>query len=65
MPKVEGPFEVLEMVNDNAYKIDMAHDLQVLTMFNATDLSLYKDNDCLTNLRSNFTKQVEDSGGPS
>jgi len=30
MPRAKGPFEDLERVNDNAYKIDLPGDYQVL-----------------------------------
>jgi len=29
MPKVDGPFEVLEKINDNAYKVDLLGDCGV------------------------------------
>jgi len=41
MPRAEGPFEVLEKVNDNAYKVDLPGDFRVLATFNVTDLSSY------------------------
>jgi len=34
MPIAEGPFEVLEKVNDNAYKVDSPSDFAVSTTFN-------------------------------
>jgi len=64
MPRVEGPFNVLEQINDNAYKIDLPVDYQVAT-FNVSDLSLYEDDNNLANLRSNFSKPGEGDGGPS
>jgi len=65
MPRAEGPFKVLEKVNDNAYKIDMPGASQVSVTFNVTYLSPHEGDDNLINFRSNFTKQGEDDGGPS
>jgi len=65
MPRADGPFEVLEWVNDNAYKIDLLGDYQVSNTFNISDLSPYEDDDTLSNLRLNFSKQAEHDGGPS
>lgn len=41
-PRSDGPFQVLERVNDNEYKIDLAGDYQVSTAFTVCDLSPYK-----------------------
>lgn len=41
MPRAEGPFKVLENVNNNAYKIDFPGDYNVLTTFNVKYLSPY------------------------
>lgn len=38
-PRSDGPFQVLERVNDNEYKIDLAGDCQVSTTFTVCDLS--------------------------
>ena len=65
MPRADDLFEVLQRVNDNAYKIDLPGDNQVSTTFNVSDLSPYEGDDNLSNLRSNFAKQGEDDGGPS
>jgi len=65
MPRPEGPFQVLERVNDNAYKIDFPSDFQVFSTFNFTDLGPNEDDDNMINLRSNFAKQGEDDGGTS
>jgi len=65
MPRAKGPFEVLERVNDNAYKVDLLGDYQVSATLNVSDLSPQQDDGSLTNLRLNFSKQGEDDGGPS
>ena len=51
MPRAEIPFKVLERVNDNAHGIDLLGDYQVSATLNVSDLSLYKDDDNLDNLR--------------
>ena len=57
MPRAEGLFEVLERVNDNAYKIDFPGDFQVSPMFSVTDLRPHEDDDNLINSRSNFSNK--------
>ena len=37
----DGPFQVLERINDNAYKIDLPGEYNVSPTFNVSDLSLY------------------------
>lgn len=45
-----GPFQVLERVNDNAYKINLPRDYQMNATFNVCDLSPYdSDVDSRTN----------------
>ena len=65
MLRADGPFEVLERVNVDAYKIDLPRDYQVSATFNVSDLSSYEGDDNLSNLTLNFAKQGEDDGGPS
>jgi len=45
MPRVEGPFELLENVNENDYKVDLLGDFGVLATFNVADLSPYLPDD--------------------
>ena len=41
-PRGDGPFQVLERINDNAYKIDFPSEYgNVSATFNVTDLSLF------------------------
>jgi len=53
MPRADDPFEILERVNDNAYKINLPDDYGVSATFNMADLSLYLEDDHLSNLRAN------------
>jgi len=65
MLRADGPFEILEWVNDNAYKVDLPRDYGVSATFNVDDLSPYLEDDHLANLRENSPQQGEDDGGPS
>ena len=53
MPRGDGPFQVLEKINDNAYKIELPGEYGVSTTFNVSDLSLYDAGDELKDLRTN------------
>ena len=65
MPRVDGPFEILECINDNAYQVDLPGDYGVSATFNVADLSPYEEDNYLYNLRSNHVKQGEDDVHPS
>ena len=41
MPRVDGPFKVLEKINDNAYKLELPADYGVSPTFNIADLKPY------------------------
>ncbi|KAF3649084.1 hypothetical protein FXO38_17853 [Capsicum annuum] len=65
MPRGDGPFQVLERINDNAYKIDLPPEYQVHNTFNVRDLSQVETvedgND--PNLRTNSLQDGEDDTG--
>ena len=65
MPRADGPFEVLELINDNAYKVDLAGDYGVSATFNVANLSAYQADDYLANLRIKSSQQGEDEGVPT
>ena len=55
IPRSDGPFEVLEKISPNAYKVDLPGDYGVSTIFNVADLSPYHDKDeGLPSLRTKF-----------
>ena len=49
-PRGDGPFQVLERINDNAYKIDLPGEYDVSSTFNVADLSPFDFSDSRTNL---------------
>ena len=65
MPRSEGPFEVLENVNDNAYKADLLGDFGVSATFNVANLSSYLLDGFLADLRIESSQQGDDDGVPS
>jgi len=40
-PRGDGPFQVLERINDNTYKIDLLGEYGVSATFNVVDLTLF------------------------
>jgi hypothetical protein len=40
-PRGDGPFQVLDRINDNAYKLDLAGEYNISASFNVSDLSLF------------------------
>jgi len=55
MPRADGPFEVLERINDNAYKVGLPGDYGVSATFNVADLKAYQDDDYLADLRIKYS----------
>ena len=53
MPRSDGPFEIIEKVGPNAYKVDLPGDYGVSATFNVADLSLYFEDEPLPSLRTN------------
>ena len=51
-PRGDGPFQVLERIIDNAYKIELPNEYNVSTTLNVSDLTLF-DVDEEADLRTN------------
>jgi len=60
MQRAEGPFKVLEKVNENAYKIDLLSDFGLSSTFNVADLSPYLPDEYLADLRIKSSQPGED-----
>jgi hypothetical protein len=64
-PRGDGPFQILEKINDNAYKVDLPGEYNVSATFNVSDISPF---DVGEDSRSNpFEERANDGnqGGPS
>lgn len=64
-PRGDGPFQILEKINDNAYKVDLPGEYNVSAIFNVSDLSSF---DVGEDSRSNpFEERGNDGnqGGPT
>jgi len=57
MPRADGPFEVLEHINDSAYKPDLPGDYGFSATSNVADLSPYLNDNYLEDLRANSPSQ--------
>jgi len=63
MPRSEGPFEILEQVGPNAYKVDLLGDYGISATFNVADLRPYVDgSEEISSLRSNSSQPGGDDG---
>jgi hypothetical protein len=61
MPRVDGPFKVLEKINDNAYKLYLPADFGVSPTFNIADLKPYLGEE--NELDSRMTQMQEGEDG--
>ena len=50
MPRGDGPYQIIERINDNAYKMDLLGEYGVSDTFNISNLSLF---DVVDDSRSN------------
>lgn len=62
MPRAEGRFEVLERINNNAYKVDLPGEYQISATFNVVDLSPFYPDATPPDLRIKSFQQGEDDG---
>jgi hypothetical protein len=60
MPQADGPFKVLERVNDNVYKLDLPADFEVSPTFNIADLKPYLGEDAELESRTSQIQEEED-----
>ena len=62
-PRSDGPFEVLEKIGPNAYKVDLASEYGFSATFNVANLSpYYEEEEELPSLRSNSNQTGEYDG---
>ena len=62
-PQGDGPFQILERINDNAYKVDLPGKYGVSATFNVSDLTMFDVSD---DSRSNpFEERGDDTDQPN
>jgi hypothetical protein len=59
MPRADGPFKVLEEINENAYKLDLPADFGVSPTFNIVDLKPYLGEEDELELRTTQMQEGE------
>jgi hypothetical protein len=57
MLKGDGPIQILKLINDNSYKVDLLSEYDVTATFNVYNLSLFDLGD---DSRSNSFKERQD-----
>jgi hypothetical protein len=60
MPRVDGPFKILEKINDNVYKLKLPSEFGVSSTFNISDLQPYFREDDEVPSRTTSIQQGED-----
>jgi hypothetical protein len=60
MPRADGPFKILEKVNDNAYKLVLPPNFGVNSTFNIADLTPYMGEEDELELRTTPLQEGED-----
>ena len=60
LPRGDGPFQVLEHINDNTYKLDLPSEYSVSATFNISDLSPFDVGD---DLRTNPSQEEGNDEG--
>ena len=51
-PRVDGHFMIIEMIRDNAYKLELSNDYDISHIFNVKDLRSFHGEDLRTSLFS-------------
>ena len=60
MPRADGPFKILEKINDNAYKLELPPEFGVSPTFNISDLKLYLGEEDVLESRMTPIQEGED-----
>jgi hypothetical protein len=60
MPRADGPFNIIEKINDNAYKLELPPEFGVSPTFNISDLKPYLGEEDTLELRTTLIQEGED-----
>ena len=56
-PRGDGPFQILERINDNAYRVDLLGEYNVSATFNVADLSPFDVGDAFDSRTNPFEER--------
>jgi len=59
-PRADGPFKIVQKINDNAYKVELSGTYGVSATFNVVDLSPFLDDEPDINSRASSVQPRED-----
>jgi hypothetical protein len=59
-PRADGPFKIIEKINDNAYKLELPPEFGVSPTFNISDLRPYLGEEDALELRTTSIQEGED-----
>ena len=62
-PRADGPFKIVQKINNNAYKVELPGNYGVSATFNVADLSPYFDEDVELNSRTSPFQPGENDMG--
>ncbi|XP_074570594.1 uncharacterized protein LOC141827268 [Curcuma longa] len=62
-PRADGPFKIVQKINDNAYKLKLPGDYGVSATFNVSDLSPYEDDEPIDSRASPVQPGEDDASG--
>ena len=56
-PRGDGPFQILERINDNAYRVDLPGEYNISSTFNVADLSPFDVGDAFDSRTNPFEER--------
>ena len=60
-PRADGPFKIIQKINDNAYMVELPSDYGVSATFNVSNLSPYEDDEPIDSRASHFQPRENDA----
>lgn len=62
-PRADGPFKIVQKINDNANKVELPGSYSIFAAFNVANLLPYLDNETELNLRASSVQHGDNDMG--